>query len=64
MRPPTEGTGEPARAGSFREVVRALTENLADVRVYRIGEINIPVYVLGRSGNGNRLGLSTRIVET
>jgi hypothetical protein len=56
-----QGVGEPA---SFRKVVRVLTENLEDIRVYRIGETNIPVYVLGRSGSGNWLGVSTRVVET
>lgn len=64
VRLPPEGADEPARAGSFHEVVRVLTENLSDIRVYRIGEVNIPVYVLGRSGDGNWLGLSTRVVET
>ena len=55
------GSGESA---SFAGVVGALRRNLADLRVYRIGEINISVYVLGRSGSGSWLGLSTRIVET
>jgi Nuclease A inhibitor-like protein len=61
---PREGMGEPLRPTSFQNVVRTLGENLTDIRVYRIGEINIPVYVLGRSGSGNWLGLSTRVVET
>jgi hypothetical protein len=56
-----EGAGEPA---SFAAVVQTLTENLKDIRVYRIGEINIPVYVLGRSASGSWLGVSTRVVET
>lgn len=43
---------------------RALLDNLSDVTVYRVGEINIPVYVLGRSASGNWLGVSTRVVET
>jgi hypothetical protein len=56
-----EGTGQPA---SFDAVVQTLTENLEDIRVYRIGKINIPVYVLGRSSSGGWLGVSTRVVET
>lgn len=55
------GAGEPA---SFDGIVQTLKENLEDIRVYRIGEINIPVYILGRSGSGNWLGLLTRVVET
>lgn len=56
--------GERPGPASFEGVLRALRENLADVRVYRIGEVNIPVYVLGRSRSGNWLGLRTRVVET
>jgi hypothetical protein len=64
VRMPVEGSGEPARAASFRGVVRALEQNLSDLRVYRVGEVNIPVYVLGRGRSGDWLGLSTRVVET
>lgn len=56
--------GEPPAPASFDGVLRALRENLTDLRVYRIGEVNIPVYVLGRAGSGNWLGLRTRVVET
>ncbi len=61
---PREGVDEPPRAASFGRVVRALREHLTDIRVYRIGEINIRVYILGRSDAGHWLGLSTRIIET
>ena len=61
---PPEGAGGAPRAASFEGVVRTLRENLTDIRVYRVGEINIPVYVLGRSASGSWLGLSTRVVET
>ncbi len=63
-RQPPAGTSESASAASFRGVVRALTENLSDIRVYRVGETNIAVYVLGQSRSGHWLGLSTRVVET
>ena len=60
---PSRGGG-PARPASFQGLVRLLRENLTDVKVYRVGEINIPVYVLGRSESGSWLGVSTRVVET
>ena len=56
--------GERPTPTSFEGVRRALRENLSDIRVYRIGSVNIPVYVLGRSASGNWLGLRTRVVET
>lgn len=49
---------------SFGAVLRALGENLTDIRVYRIGDVNIAIYALGRSARGNWLGVSTRVVET
>lgn len=55
---------ERAEARRYQALVRLLKENLGDLRVYRVGEINIPVYVLGRSASGNWLGLRTRVVET
>jgi hypothetical protein len=59
-----EGTFGPAPAGRVRELSRALTANLSEVTVYRVGEVNIAVYVLGRSEGGSWLGVLTRAVET
>ncbi len=56
--------GERPTAASFEGVLRALRENLTDLRVYRIGSVNIAVYVLGRGASGDWLGLRTRVVET
>jgi hypothetical protein len=51
-------------ARRYQRLLKLLEENLTDVRVYRVGTINIGVYVLGRSEEGNWLGISTRVVET
>jgi hypothetical protein len=51
-------------ANSFQTLRRLLEENLSDLKVYRVGAINIPVYVVGRSASGSWLGVSTRVVET
>lgn len=48
----------------FRELLQLLKTNLQDVRVYKVGQVNIPVYILGRAPSGSWMGLSTRIVET
>lgn len=69
-RPPHTGIEETDLAGffrsreTFRPVVKAIENNLSQVRVYRVGLINIPVYIVGRSPEGNWLGLSTRVIET
>lgn len=55
---------ELAVARRYQALLRFLEENLADVKVYRVGSINLAVYIVGRSKTGNWLGLSTRVVET
>jgi Nuclease A inhibitor-like protein len=61
---PWKAGAELASARRFQNLARTLRENLADVRVYRIGEVNMPVYIIGKSSSGSWLGLSTRVVET
>lgn len=51
-------------AEKYRRLVRIIEENLEDPKVYRVGSVNIAVYVVGRSGTGDWLGVSTRVVET
>jgi len=51
-------------ARRFQRLLRLLEQNLTDLRVYRVGAVNIPVYVAGRGASGNWLGVSTRVVET
>ncbi len=51
-------------AKKYQRLMRLLTDNLTEIKVYRVGDINILVYVVGRSAEGNWLGVSTRVVET
>jgi hypothetical protein len=51
-------------ARKYQRLLNLLKENLEDIKVYRVGEINIGVYVVGKSAEGNWLGVSTRVVET
>lgn len=50
--------------GQFWSLAILLKENLSDLKVYKVGTINIPVYIVGRSAQGNWLGLSTRLIQT
>jgi hypothetical protein len=59
-----KGAAELALAKRYQTLVRLLEENLREASVYRVGETNIAVYVVGRSEEGNWLGVSTRVVET
>lgn len=62
--PDWKGEGELALAKRYQALVRWLKEHLDDLKAYRVGKINLQVYVLGRSGTGNWIGISTRVVET
>jgi outer membrane translocation and assembly module TamA len=53
-----------ATARQFQNLVKLLQGEVSDTRVYRIGEIDITVFLLGKSHEGNWLGLSTRVIET
>ena len=62
--PDWKGPEELAVARKFQALQRLLEANLSDLKVFRVGEINMPVYVAGRSASGSWLGVSTRAVET
>lgn len=51
-------------SGRFDDVASLVKSNLTDVRVFKVGRINIRVYIVGRSPEGNWLGLSTQLVQT
>lgn len=51
-------------SAGLQSAVGVLRDNLSEVKVYKVGLINIPVYIVGRSPEGNWLGLSTRVVQT
>lgn len=59
-----KGAAELALAQRYQTLVRLLEENLKEVKAYRVGTISVGVYVVGRSDEGNWLGVSTRVVET
>ncbi|WP_373524906.1 nuclease A inhibitor family protein [Nostoc sp.] len=48
----------------FQTLVQTLKDNLNEINIYRIGTINIDVYIIGKTPSGDLAGLSTKIVET
>ena len=55
---------EKADVARYRALVDLLEAELRDLRVYRVGAVEIDVYVLGRHPSGEWLGLKTRVIET
>lgn len=62
--PEWKGAEELRTARRFQALVRLLEENLQGLTAYRVGEIDIRVFVVGRDREGNWLGVTTRLVET
>jgi hypothetical protein len=61
-----EGQSETARTVSarYRHLLQLIHDNLTDVTVYKLGTINMPVFIVGKTTSGNWMALSTRVVET
>ena len=48
----------------FQALVETLRCNLNEIKVYRLGERSIDVYIVGKTSTGDLAGLSTKVVET
>jgi hypothetical protein len=54
---------EKAECKRYQELVKLLKTNLSEVKVYRIGEVEVDCYILGKTEDAI-VGLSTVSVET
>jgi Nuclease A inhibitor-like protein len=41
-----------------------LTEHLESLQVFRLGRVEINIYIVGKTVNGSQVGLSTKSIET
>jgi hypothetical protein len=48
----------------FQKLVQVIKANLNNIKVYRLGEIEIDVYIIGKTPTGDLAGISTKVVET
>ena len=58
------GMEEKAVAAKYRLLVDLLRQHLSDLKVYRVGEVRIDLYVVGQMQTGEVIGLATQAVET
>ena len=58
------GNKEKAQVNRFRELQQAIQTNLSDPKVFRAGETNVDIYIVGKTAEGDWVGLKTRAVET
>jgi len=60
---PYDGEAQKIRP-RYEDLVRVLSRNLRDVKVYRVGKIEVICYIAGLDADGNLAGLKTVAVET
>ncbi|WP_181357328.1 nuclease A inhibitor family protein [Stenomitos frigidus] len=58
------GEEEKAIAARYRELVALLKQHLSDLTVYQVGEVTLDIYVVGRTPEGELVGLATQASET
>lgn len=55
---------ELAQVKRYTDLLHAIESNLAEVKVFRVGEIEIAIYIVGKTPTGDLVGLKTHAVET
>jgi hypothetical protein len=52
------------QAKRFQALVKSLKDNLSEIKVYKVGDTEADVYVIGKTASGNFAGVKTKVVET
>jgi hypothetical protein len=58
------GDEESQTAIRFAELKELLERNLTDLKVFKVGRVELDIYVVGLDENGNLMGIKTKAVET
>jgi Nuclease A inhibitor-like protein len=55
---------ELANVDRYKLLLEIIRSNLTELKVFRIGSIEIDIYIVGKTPSGDVIGLKTTIVET
>ena len=55
---------ELALVDRYKALLQTIESNLLEVQVFRVGEIEIAIYIIGKTAAGDIIGLKTYMVET
>ena len=58
------GEEEKARTAAFQKLNELISKKLTVRQVFRVGDSEMDVYLLGRQAEGDRAGIKTKIVQT
>ncbi len=48
----------------YTNLLDLINTNLSEVQVFRVGEVEIDIYIIGKTPTGDIIGLKTRSIET
>jgi hypothetical protein len=58
------GDEEKAQVEKFIRLKELISKNLRDVKVFKIGEVEVDIYIVGINADGKLAGVKTKAVET
>jgi hypothetical protein len=58
------GEEEKADVMRYQKLLRVIKDNLSEVRVLKVGQVEVAIYILGRTKTGDWAGVKTKAVET
>jgi len=58
------GPEEKAEVEKYRRLLAVIKERLSGTRVFKIGRIEVGIFIIGRAQDGNWVGLKTKAIET
>ncbi len=58
------GSAELALVNRYTDLYHAIESNLSNEKVFRVGEVEIAIYIVGKTPDGDIIGLKTYTVET
>ncbi|CAM3631719.1 nuclease A inhibitor family protein [Mucilaginibacter galii] len=61
---PTSGSVNIATAQRFQQLMAALKQELTNLTVYRVGDVQVQVFILGLTADGTVGGMRTMLIET
>ena len=64
MTDPASGSVNLATAQRFQQLMATLKQELSHLTVYRVGDVQVAVFILGLAADGTVAGMRTMLIET
>ena len=61
---PARGAVSPQQAGQYRQMAKVLKDTLQNLTVYRVGEVQVDVLIIGLTEEETVAGMRTKLIET